>query len=267
MGGIILGLSLTLIFLTLYYLLHKFLYGLLPLLAFIFDLGLAYNFIALKDLLIHSQRIKSAIEKNNISLARQNAAQLVGRDIEKMDYKACARAGIESVSENTVDGVISPLFYLLLFGLPGMLLFKIASTMDSMVGYRNERYLQFGWFGARLDDVMNFLPARISYILTGIISFVLPKYSGLKAFNIGWCQHKLIPGPNSGWSEAAFAGALKIKLIGPIYNNGALVTDLWLGHKLDREGALPEDMHRAHMLAVVLTVSFVVFVGALLLLV
>ena len=98
---------------------------------------------------------------------------LVGRDIEKMDIAACRRAAIESISENFVDGVVSAVFWYALLGIPGLLLFKVASTMDSMVGYKTPPYFYFGWCGARLDDLMNYIPARLTWLLLGF--FAIPK--------------------------------------------------------------------------------------------
>ena len=112
-----------------------------------------YSLIALKDLCKHGLAIDRAADLDG---ARQATAMLVGRDIERMDAAACRRAGMESLSENAVDGFIAPIFYYALLGLPGLVLFKVVSTMDSMVGFKTPRYRYFGWCGARLDDVLNF---------------------------------------------------------------------------------------------------------------
>jgi adenosylcobinamide-phosphate synthase len=101
--------------------------------------------------------------------------------------------------------------------------------MDSMVGYKTPRYARFGWCGARLDDAMNFAPARLTWLLVSAVAAVLPGCSGKKALRIGLEQHAILPGPNSGWSEAATAGAIERRLVGPIWLNGQLVTDTWLG--------------------------------------
>ena len=134
-----------------------------------------------------------------------------------MDIANCRRAAIESLSENLTDGFVSPLGWYVVAGLPGLLLFKVVSTMDSMVGYKTTRYLKFGWCGARLDDVMNFIPARITFSLLSLISYLVPGCSGRKALRIGWRQHSVLPGPNSGWSEAATAGGIQRRLLGPIW--------------------------------------------------
>lgn len=225
--------------------------------AFLWDLFWAVHLFALRDLIVHVRRISRAVESGDMQQARQATSMLVGRDTAPMDGKACGRAGIESLSENLVDGVVSPLLWYMAFGLPGMLAFKIASTLDSMVGYRTERYLYFGWAGARLDDVMNYLPARLTWLVTAMIAAILPSYSGRKTWRVGLEQHSLAPGPNSGWSEAAFAGALQCRIAGPIWKNGQLVTTIWLGDAQDPEGADANDIEKAIQLAVMVTLFFV----------
>ena len=182
---------------------------------------------------------------------------LVGRDVDRMDSAACNRAAVESLAESLCDGVIAPLFWFALMGLPGLVLFKIASTMDSMVGYRNDRYLRFGWFGARLDDVMNWIPARLCVALIAAVSAVLPGYSARGAWAVARAQHALLPGPNKGWSETAAAGALGIRLAGPIWKDGALVNELWIGPAEGPEGGHPRDVTRMIILAYGVAALFV----------
>jgi adenosylcobinamide-phosphate synthase len=150
-----------------------------------------------------------------------------------MDADACSRAAIESLSENLTDGFLSPIFWYTLAGLPGLVVFKIVSTMDSMVGYKTQRYLRFGWCGARTDDVMNWIPARLSWLLISATAVLLPGDSARKSLAVGWRQHAIVPGPNSGWSEAATAGAIQRRLVGPIWLQGKLVTEVWLGDSND----------------------------------
>ena len=120
--------------------------------------------------------------------------------------------------------------------------------MDSMVGYKTAEYLRFGWCGARLDDVMNFVPARLTWLLIAAVAGVIPGCSASKALRIGFAQHAILPGPNSGWSEAAAAGALERRLVGPIWMKGALVTDRWIGDPRDPPLATAADARRALML-------------------
>jgi adenosylcobinamide-phosphate synthase len=167
-----------------------------------------------------------------------------------MDGAACRRAAVESLSENLTDGFVSPLFWYVIAGLPGIVIFKVVSTMDSMVGYKTPRYLRFGWCGARLDDVMNYLPARITWLVIAAIAAVLPAFSGRKAWRVGLGQHGLLLGPNSGWSEAATAGALERQLVGPLWLEGVLVTDLWIGDASDPPLETGGDVIRALALSV-----------------
>jgi adenosylcobinamide-phosphate synthase len=192
-------------------------------------------FFALRDLINHVRSVQRAADRGDLEGSRKAIGMLVGRDVEKMDITACRRAAIESISENFVDGVVSAVFWYALLGIPGLLLFKVASTMDSMVGYKTPQYLRFGWCGARLDDLMNYIPARLTWLLLGF--FAIPK-----GWRVGIEQHGILPGPNPGWSEATMAGVLGKKLIGPIWKNGQLVTDVWLGDRQDPEAGTSVDI-------------------------
>jgi len=219
-------------------------------LAWLMHAFLLYSLLALGDLLHHVWRIEQAVRAGDLPRARLGVSALVGRDTERMDGPACRRAAVESLSENLTDGFVSPVFWYVLGGLPGIVLFKVISTMDSMVGYKTPRYLQFGWCGARLDDAMNYVPARLTWLVIAALAVVLPGYSARKAWTVGLRQHALLLGPNSGWSEAAAAGALERQIVGPIWLNGAQVTDLWIGHPSDPPLATSADMTRALTLVV-----------------
>lgn len=204
-----------------------------------------YSLLAFGDLLRHVWRVEQALIRNDLDAARVAIGHLVGRDTAPMDAAACRRAAIESLSENLTDGFTSPLFWYVLGGLPALVLFKVVSTMDSMVGYKTPRYLAFGWCGARLDDVMNYVPARLTWLLIAALAAMLPRYSGRKALVVGLRQHAVLPGPNSGWSEAATAGAIRRKLVGPIWMQQHLVTNTWLGDASDPPVQTHADMIRA----------------------
>ena len=212
---------------------------------------LLYSLLALGDLIHHVWRIESAIRAADIEGARQAVSALVGRDTDRMDGAACRRAAVESLSENLTDGFVSPLFWYVLGGMAGLVVFKVVSTMDSMVGYKTSRYVRFGWCGARLDDVMNFVPARLTWLAIAIVAAMLPRYSGRKAWTVGLEQHSLLLGPNSGWSEAATAGALQRRIVGPIWLKGVQVTDLWIGDIDDPELSTSADVTRAISLALI----------------
>jgi adenosylcobinamide-phosphate synthase len=214
-----------------------------------------YSMLALGDLLRHVWRVESALQHGTLADGREAIARLVGRDTDRMDAAACRRAAVESLSESLTDAVTSPLFWYVLLGLPGIVLFKVVSTMDSMVGYKTPRYLRFGWAGARADDVMNWVPARITWLLIALIAATIHGFSMLKALRIGWTQHAILPGPNSGWSEAATAGALQRRIVGPIWLNGEMKTDVWIGDPADPPVETRLDLMRAMLLVTVTAIA------------
>jgi adenosylcobinamide-phosphate synthase len=180
--------------------------------------------LATRDLAAHARQVLAALRQDNLELARQRVGRLVGRDTAPLDPAGVVRAAVESVAENTVDGVTAPLFWAVLLGPVGALAYKAASTLDSTFGYKNERYRQFGWASARLDDALNYLPARLTLPITVAAAALLglrPQHSWRIARR-DWRNH---PSPNSGWSEAATAGALGVQLGGPVYRQGNL-TDM-----------------------------------------
>ena len=204
-----------------------------------------YSLLALGDLLAHGGAVDRAATAGDLPAARRAVGRLVGRDTDRMDAAACRRAAIESLAENLVDGVISPIAWYALLGLPGLVLCKVVSTMDSMVGYRTPRYLQFGWCGARLDDLLQAAPARATWLLMALAAGALPGCSGRRALATGWRQHAVLPGPNPGWSEAAMAGAIARRLVGPIGLQGQLVTEIWLGDPAAAPAGSALDYRRA----------------------
>ena len=208
-----------------------------------------YSLLALGDLLRHVWRVERALGSGDLDAARHAVGALVVRDPDRLDAGACRRAAIESLAENLTDGFTSAVCWYAAGGVPGLVLFKVASTLDSMVGNRTPRYLRFGWAGARLDDVMNYLPARLTWLLLALTALVIPGASALDALRVGWRQHGVLPGPNSGWSEAAAAGALRRRLVGPIWLRGALVTEIWIGRLDDPPASAREDLVRALVLA------------------
>jgi adenosylcobinamide-phosphate synthase len=216
-----------------------------PSLAWACHVYFLYSLLALGDLLRHVWRVERAANREDVDEARRAIACLVGRDTDRMDTAACRRAAVESLSESLTDGFTSALFWYALLGLPGLVLFKVVSTMDSMVGYKTPRYLRFGWCGARLDDVMNYVPARLTWLLLAAIATVVPGCSARKALTIGLRQHAALPGPNSGWSEAATAGGIQRRLIGPIWRQGQLITDIWIGDPADPPLSTHNDVTRA----------------------
>ena len=213
--------------------------------AWLFHVFVLYSLLAFGDLLRHVLRVERPLARGDLAAARVAIGQLVGRDTERMDEGACRRAAAESLSESLPDGFVSPIFWYVLLGLPGIVVFKVVSTMDSMVGYKTPRYLRFGSCGARLDDVMNFLPARLCWLLVAASAVFVPGCSPAKALVIGYRHSGFLPSPNSGWPEAATAGAIQRRLVGPIWRNGQLVTDIWIGDANDPPLSTRADLMRA----------------------
>ena len=208
-------------------------------------LFILYSLLAFGDLLAHGRAVDRAATAGDLPGARRALGRLVGRDVDALDGAACRRATIESLAESLTDGVVSPIAWYALLGAPGLVLSKVVSTMDSMVGYRTPRYLRFGWCGARLDDLLQALPARATWLLIALAAAVLPGCSGRQALAAGWREHAVLPGPNAGWSEAAMAGALARRLVGPIRLQGRLVTETWLGDPSAPAAGTAADYRRA----------------------
>lgn len=189
---------------------------------------LAYTSLATKGLFLHTKEVLKGISEKNIVRARNSLSYIVGRDTQHLSEDGVIRAAIESIAESTNDGIIAPLFYLILGGPVLALCYKAINTLDSMVGYKNEKYNDFGWFSARLDDVANFIPGRITGILIPISSFIIGK-GFIRSFKTMLRDGRKHPSPNSGLSEAAMAGALEISLGGPSTYQGKLVPKPYLG--------------------------------------
>lgn len=190
-----------------------------PWLADAVGILLIYSSLAMRDLLDHSRAVAAALAAGDLPLARQRAGMMVGRDTANLDEAGVVRATVESTAENLVDGAIAPLLFAVLAGPAGAWLYKAVNTLDSMFGYKNERYLHFGRPAARLDDLVNFLPARFSALLIPVAA----RLTGLdsrQAWRILKRDRFCHASPNSGHPEAAVAGALKVQLGGPSHYFG-----------------------------------------------
>lgn len=198
---------------TLTHWLNQVAYG-LPLLIWLMSTTLAVH-----SLRRHALQVHAPLCAGDLRQARRFTAQIVGRDTVNLGERELVRAVVETVAENTVDGITAPLFYLLLFGLPGGMVYKVINTMDSMLGHKNERLLHFGWAAARLDDLANYLPARLSAILLLPVAKLLGYDAALAWSSLRRDAHKH-ESPNSGWLEASFAGALGVQLGGLNYYQG-----------------------------------------------
>ncbi|WP_127145157.1 adenosylcobinamide-phosphate synthase CbiB [Pelagibacterium montanilacus] len=175
---------------------------------------LASSLLAQKELWAAVGRVGRGLE-TSLDAGRHAVSQIVGRDTTELDGPEISRAAIETLAENTSDGVIAPLLYLALLGLPGIALYKAINTADSMVGYRSDRYLAFGWASARTDDFVNFLPARLTALLFALAAALDRSASGRAAWRTARRDAGKHASPNAGWPEAAMAGALGLSLGGP----------------------------------------------------
>ena len=183
---------------------------------------LATSLIAQSELRRFVGRVADGLE-TSLDAGREAVRHIVGRDPAQLDEAGVARAAIESLAENTSDGIVAPAFWLAIAGLPGLVIYKTINTADSMVGYKSERYRAFGWASARLDDLVNLVPARIcGLFFAGAASLTSPS-AGSYALHAMWRDAGQHLSPNAGWPEAAMAGALDITLGGPRSYGGVTV--------------------------------------------
>ena len=192
-------------------------------------LVLLWTTLANKDLYAESERVRKALLAEDHPKARQMLSRIVGRDTETLGEADIIRATVETIAENVVDGITAPMFYAFLGGAPAALAYKAANTLDSMVGYRNERYKNFGWASALLDDMLNFIPARITGILIPLVAACIG-FSAKQSWFVFWRDRKKHPSPNSAHAESAFAGALEVQLGGASTYNGVLSHKELLGN-------------------------------------
>jgi len=195
---------------------------------------LAGTTIALRELISSAKQVIDSIGAGMLDDARRHLGMIVGRDTEDLSEDGVLRATIETLAENLSDGVIAPVFYLAIGGLPLAIAYKAINTLDSMVGYKNDRYIRFGWAAARLDDIANYIPARITGVFIAVASFILPRSlsSGINSLKIMFRDGKNHTSPNSGVPEAAMAGALGIRLGGPSTYGGLLIEKPYIGEKV-----------------------------------
>jgi len=184
-----------------------------PAFSSVVTIFLAYTTLATRNLYDEPRKVIRALEQEDLTLARKEVGFLVGRDTDRLDEKEICRALIETVSENTSDGVIAPLFYLVIGGPALAMAYKALNTLDSMVGYRNDRYRYLGWASARGDDLANLIPSRLTALIFILTSFILRK-NWRGAWRVTRRDGQKNPSPNSGYPEAAMAGALGVQLGG-----------------------------------------------------
>lgn len=196
---------------------------------------LAWPAMAARSLDDHVRPILAALTRGDLPAARRAVGMIVGRDTQRLDPPAVTRAALESLAESFCDGVVAPVFWLLLLGLPGVWMLKAINTADSMIGHREDPYGPYGWAAARLDDLVMLVPARLSALLLCL--------AGPGGWRVMARDHARHASPNAGWPEAAMAGALGVALAGPIAYDGVLAAKPWIGEE-GREAA-PRDLARA----------------------
>ena len=179
---------------------------------------LIWPFLATKSLYAHVKDVADALDKKDLIASREALSKIVGRDLTNSDENTICGGAIESLSENTSDGIISPLFWAFLFGLPGIVFYKTVNTLDSMIGYRSDKFLNFGWFSAKVDDFVNWVPARLSSILVCFLTL-----KPIKTFLFSFKNAKASTSPNAGWPQATFAYVLGVSLLGPKRSKGVLI--------------------------------------------
>jgi len=256
LGGVILFSLSQSVVLCILFLLSKTLEAVHPVIETAFALFVCYSLIAFKDLVNHIGPVIEALEKQDLEGTRKAVSLVVGRDVTFLDRPGLCRAAIETLAENFVDGFLSPVFWYVIGALLGealdvspvlsglclMTAFKVTSTMDSMLGYRHEPYLRIGWAGARMDDLMNFIPARLSVAPLSISAMLTgcDLGSGLRTFLRDRLKHD---SPNAAHGESFVSGALHVRLGGPTRYAGGMKDKPWLGDEFpDPE---PSDIKRS----------------------
>lgn len=201
-----------------------------------------YYSISAGSLEISAMEVYRSLKKGHLQDAKNKIALIVGRDVDKLNESQVAQAAVETVGENLVDGVISPLFFAAIGGAPLAMAYKMINTLDSMVGYKNEKYERFGMPAARIDDIANYIPARLSIFIIAIAAQIL-NGKGDRAFKITVTEGANHTSPNAGYPEAGFAGTLGIRLGGPNTYNGCLISKPYIGEFLGK--TIPDHIKKA----------------------
>ncbi|MEE8203734.1 MAG: adenosylcobinamide-phosphate synthase CbiB [Alphaproteobacteria bacterium] len=213
------------------------------------ELLLVMTLIAQNALYRHVKAVARALEDGGLDEGRAAVAHIVGRNPASLDEHGVARGAIESCAENLSDGVVAPVFWYVLLGLPGLLAYKMINTLDSEIGHRSPRYREFGATAARLDDAINYLPARLTGLIVALAALFVPAANPLRALGAMLSDARKHRSLNAGWPEAAMAGALDLALAGPRRYGEAVVKDAWMGD--GRARAMPLDIRRSLYLFVV----------------
>ncbi len=231
-----------------------------PWLGWLVEVWMIYTVLAARCLSDAALDVYRALKEGTLEQSREKLSWIVGRDTSQLQRPQITRAVVETVAENSVDGVIAPLFFLLLGGAPLAMAYKAINTLDSMVGYKTEKYRAIGYVSARLDDAANFIPARLSWILLSISAWFLGA-NPRKALLVGWRDRYQHSSPNCAWPEATVAGALGIRLGGPNNYFGERVEKPWMGD--EQRGIALEDITRTIQLMMLASLFALLLFAAL----
>ncbi len=228
-----------------------------PVVKTVIETVLIYYCLSARSLYTAAKKVAIPLACGKTEIARSNLAMIVGRDVNSLSKSGIVRAAIETVAENLVDGFISPLFYAAIGGAPLAITYKMVNTLDSMVGYKNPKYINFGKTAAKIDDAANFIPARLSAVVISLAAKLISG-NGLFVFKTAISQGKNHSSPNAGFPEAAFAGALKIWLGGPGYYHKTLVIKPYIGKNFNN--AAIKDIDKACQLMLFSSAIWVVII-------
>ncbi|MCX2867150.1 adenosylcobinamide-phosphate synthase CbiB [Kluyvera cryocrescens] len=223
------------------------------------EVWMIFTVLAGRCLARSAEDVARPLRDNNLTESRIKLSWIVGRDTSALQPEQINRAVVETVAENTVDGIIAPLFFLLLGGAPLAMAYKAVNTLDSMVGYKHEKYRAIGMVSARLDDAANFIPARLSWLLLSAAAW-LCRLDAARALRIGWRDRYNHSSPNCAWSEAAVAGALGIRLGGPNDYFGQRVEKPWIGDAR-RDIAIDDISRTIRLMWVASTLALLLFMA------
>ncbi len=238
-----------------------------PVLFWLTEILICWQVLAVRSLYVSGNRVCFALNHEDLAGARKSLSEIVGRDTDRLDEKKVIRATVESLAENTSDAVVAPLLYLFLLGPAGGLLYKAVNTMDSMVGYDNDDYADFGRAAARMDDAVNYIPSRLAAIFMIAAALILPGCDGVNAFRVWRRDCRNHKSPNAAQTESVCAGALHLELGGDAWYFGKPVIKQTIGYP-DREPE-PADIGRAGnlmLLTSIIALFFFTAVAALIIL-
>ena len=222
-----------------------YLYRYLPVAGFVLEVFWCYQLLATRSLKDESMKVYRELKKEDLKAARRAVSMIVGRDTDQLTAEGVTKAAVETVAENASDGVMAPLLYLAVGGPVLGAFYKAVNTMDSMVGYKNDRYLHFGRAAAKLDDLVNLIPSRLAALLL-IVSAYLLRYDGKNAYRIWRRDRRNHKSPNSAQTESACAGALGLRLAGDAWYFGKLVPKPYIGDEI--HPIEPQDIRRVNRL-------------------